>query len=160
MSSALVRGGAGLLPSGRALTPVVLLGLTLTLAAGAEAQSLSVSGDPSTLIVQSAAAGSQPDPDLDSSTTYDVTVLATSKIVGRVDAALPSGVDVKIELEAPAGAVSHGKVTLTTSDQDLVTDIASGSYSGLAITYELTATVDAGVVALDDRTVTLTVANN
>lgn len=123
-------------------------------------QSLSVSGDPSLLLIETATAGSQPDPDTDASTTYDVTVLSVSKIVGRLDASLPSGVELVVQLEAPGGAVSQGRVTLTTSDQDLVTDIGSGSHSGLAITYELSATVDAGTTGLDDRTVTLSVVQN
>lgn len=145
------------LPTDGAVLVLACLVLATWTPRGAHGQSLSVSGDPGTLIVDSAVPGSEPDPVTDATTTYDVTVLTLSKIVGRLDSSMPTGVEVRVELEAPNGAVSQGVVTLTTSDQDLVTDVGSGTYSGLAITYELVATVDAGTTALDDRTVTLSV---
>lgn len=116
---------------------------------------MTVSGNPGTMVVGTAVAGSAPEPAAEGSTTYGLAdVAATSRITARVDAPLPTGVVLKVRLAAPAGAVSSGEVALSTVEQDVVRHIGVGSYSGLAITYELSATSAAGVVPLTGPAVT------
>jgi hypothetical protein len=118
---------------------------------------LSVSGDPGALVISSATAGSDPSPATDNTTTYALTTNQSSqKIVGSIDSAMPSGVTLKVTLGAPTGGSSAGAVSLTASDQDLVTGISQVAESGKTIGYELDATVGAGVVSSDTRTVTFT----
>lgn len=120
---------------------------------------IATSGDPGALVVSAATAGQQPDAVSDSSTTYAITTNETNqKITAALDAAMPAGVTLTIQLAAPTGATSAGAVTLTDSAADVVTGITQVAESGLGITYTLTADVTAGVLASDDRTVTLTIA--
>ncbi|KPL02432.1 MAG: hypothetical protein AMJ90_05855 [candidate division Zixibacteria bacterium SM23_73_2] len=122
---------------------------------------VSVSGDPGDLEVNTATAGSEPTADTDATTTWALTTnQSTKKMTGSIDEAMPANVTLQVNLTAPtAGGSSQGDVTLTTSDADLVTSIATVAESGLTITYTLSATVDAGVVAQDTRTVTLTLTD-
>ena len=70
---------------------------------------------------------------------------------------MPSGVTLSASLAAPTGATSVGPVALTGTAQDLVTGIATLNESGKVITYNLSATSAAGVVASASKTVTLTI---
>lgn len=122
-----------------------------------EINELSFSGDPSPLVVDAATAGSQPDPVTENSTTFALTTNASSKkITGSVGTSMPSGVTLEVQLNAPSGASSAGKVGLSTTDQDLVTSIAQVAESSLTTEYTLSATVDAGTVPSTDKTVTFT----
>jgi hypothetical protein len=129
----------------------------LLLAVPASAQGMTLSGNPPPLVVSTATAGFPPDPVADTNTTYDLVVLGTSKIVGRLKSPLPAGVVLRVTLTAPAGGVSSGAVVLSDTDQDLVRLIPLGSYSGLAIRYELVAAVSVSPV-LSTLDVTFTVA--
>jgi hypothetical protein len=121
---------------------------------------MGVSGNPAALIVSTATAGSQPDDATDNSTTYAITTNGTNKkITGAIDSAMPANTTLQVNLTAPTGGSSAGAVTLTTSAADLVTAISQLAESGLTVTYTLSATVAAGVVASDTRTVTLTLTN-
>jgi hypothetical protein len=132
--------------------------LQCMLAAHARAQTLSVSGDPGPLIIATATAGFDPAPVSDNQSSYNLSVsLPGARITGRVDAPLAPGVTLTLTLQAPSGASSAGAVTLDASERDLVTGIPAGSFSGLGITYRLSATTAAGVVAPSTRAVTLTV---
>lgn len=136
---------------------LLVLFATAGLADASAAQTLEASGDPSILVISTASAGYSPDPVQDASTTYDLLDAQDGeRIVGRLDAPLPEGVTLEVTLEPPAGAVGHGPVSLTTEDQDLVTLIDAGSYSGLSIQYDFSAGVDAGVVSATGRLVTYT----
>ena len=66
-----------------------------------------------------------------------------------------SGVTLKVTLAAPSGG-SSSQVTLGIVAADAVTGITKLNESAKTITYELSATSAAGVVASDSRTVTLT----
>lgn len=123
----------------------------------AQSSSITVSGDPSTLIVGTAIAGSQPQPAVDGSTVYSVTASSGEKITAYIDQAMPAGVTLEISLAGPAGSVSAGPVVLTTVPQDLVCLLPAGTSSGLSITYTLRATVSAGVVSPRWRTVSFAV---
>ena len=119
----------------------------------------SVSGNPSALIVNAATAGSEPTAVTDATTSYNVsTNSASKKITGAINTAMPSNTLLKVTL-ASSGATSAGQVTLSTSAQDLVTGINTLAEGSQTITYEFSATVDAGVVSSASKTVTLTVAD-
>jgi hypothetical protein len=138
----------------------LLIGLAaLAMPSVVSAQSVAVSGDPAVLTVGTATAGREPDPARDAATTYTVTTTAANqKLVARLEAPLPAGVSLTIQLAAPSGATSRGQVALTTSDQEVVGPIpAPGSYAGLAIVYTHVATVSAGPLQPTARVVILTV---
>jgi hypothetical protein len=121
---------------------------------------MSVSGNPGALTVSTATAGSEPDDATDNSTTYAVTTNGTNKkITGAINSAMPANTTLQVNLTAPTGGSSAGAVTLTTTAADLVTGITQQAESGLTVTYTLSATVSAGVVASDTRTVTLTLTS-
>jgi len=123
---------------------------------------LAVSGDPGTLNVSTATAGSEPDADSDNTTTYAITTNCgtdAKKITAVLDTAMPANTTLKITLAAPEGATSEGAITLTASAQDVVTAIDAVASSGHEISYELDATVAAGVVASANKTVTLTIVD-
>jgi hypothetical protein len=118
---------------------------------------ISVSGDPGKLMVNSATAGSEPNDTTDNSTTWAITTNQTArKITGSINSNMPTNVTLEINLEAPSGGSGAGDISLSTSDADLVTSIETVAESGLTITYTLSATVAAGVVAEAQKTVTLT----
>lgn len=122
---------------------------------------ISVSGDPGNLVINSATAGSQPNSDSDNSTTYSITTNESDKkITGKIDSAMPANTTLQINLVAPTGGSSQGNVTLTTTDADLVTNISQVAQSGLTITYTFSATVSAGTLSSDSRTVTLTLTDS
>lgn len=121
---------------------------------------IAVSGNPATLRVQTAVAGSQPDAVSDQTTTYSITTsIGTSKIVGQLNAALPSGVTLQVMLEAPTGGTSLGLVPLNTTPSDLVTNlpIISLLSSNRSITYTLSATVNAAPFSTQNVLVTYTI---
>ncbi len=59
------------------------------------------------------------------------------RVVGSLDADLPPGVKLYVELEAPEGSVSNGSVSMSTNPQDLVTHISRVAKGDLNITYKL-----------------------
>lgn len=118
---------------------------------------ISVSGNPAALVISTATAGSEPDDATNNATTYAVTTNGTNKkITGALDSAMPANTTLAVNLTAPTSGSSAGSVALTASDADLVTGITQNAESGLTVTYTLSATVTAGIVASDSRTVTLT----
>jgi hypothetical protein len=143
------------------LSSLALAGSTATQSVTYEVQAIneiSVSGDPGSLIINTATAGSEPNDATDNSTTYAITTNGSNKkITGEIDTAMPTDVTLKVNLQAPTGGTSAGAVTLTSTAADLVTGISTVAQSGLTITYTLSATVDAGVVASASKTVTLTI---
>ncbi len=121
---------------------------------------ISVSGNPSALIVNTATPGSQPTAATDNSTTYAITTnISSKKITGALNSAMPSNTTLKVTLAAPTGGTSAGQITLTASAQDLVTGISKLAESGKTITYEFSATLAAGIIASASKTVTLTVVD-
>ena len=141
---------------------LALSGLTATQTVTYEVASIdeiSVSGNPGALTVNAAVAGSEPTAVTDATTTYAITTNNTTrKITGKINTAMPANTFLKVTLVAPTGGTSAGQVTLSGTDQDLVTGISTLAESGKTITYELSATAAAGVVASASKTVTLTVA--
>jgi hypothetical protein len=119
---------------------------------------LSVSGNPGALTVSAATAGEAPDAVSDASTTYAITTNEEGrKITGAIDTDMPPGVTLTANLAAPTVGTSTGAVELTAAPLDLVNGIATLNESGMAITYNLSATSAAGVVDSAPKTVTLTI---
>ncbi|HLE56781.1 MAG TPA: hypothetical protein VJB15_06840 [Rhodothermia bacterium] len=120
---------------------------------------ISVSGDPASLVIDAATAGSQPDDASDNSTSYNITTNESNrKIVGSLSADYPANVTLKVTL-ASAGATSAGQKTLSlATPQDLVTGISNLAESSQVITYVASATVAASPGSAESRTVTLTIA--
>jgi hypothetical protein len=138
----------------------VITGGLLCFASMAGAQTLSVSGSPASLVINTAIAGQPPTSDSDAATTYTVKAQNRQvpvKITGRLNAAMPPGVTLTINMAPPGGAVSNGTVTLDATTRDLVGDITNTNAQTRSITYTLSATAAAGVVPPQSRTVTLTI---
>lgn len=122
-------------------------------------QSITISGNPPPLVVSTATAGAQPTTVTNATTTYGVSALgATRTVVGKINTNMPTGVTLRVQLQAPTSATSAGSVAMTTTNRSLVTGItALTSTSGLTITYRLSATVAAAPIANATRTLTLTI---
>ena len=119
---------------------------------------LSVSGNPGTLTVSTATAGSAPNAVSDATTTYAITTNESSrKITAAIDTAMPAGVTLTAELAAPTGGTSTGAVALGTTAVDSVTGITTLNEIAKTITYSLSATSAAGVVTSASKTVTFTI---
>lgn len=124
------------------------------------AQTLAVSGNPGALRISVAVAGSQPTSVSNGATTYTITTpnpARTYKMTAQLNAATPAGVTLTATFAAPAGATSVGAVPLDVTARDVVTGIPRSTNATQSITYQLDATVSAGVVASTSRTVTLTI---
>ena len=143
----------GLADVGNAATQTVTFQVTAI-------DALTASGNPAALIVNSAVAGSQPTAATNALTTYAVTTNGTGKkVTGVLSATMPTNTTLQVALVAPTGGTSAGTVTLTAVAADLVTGISTLAESGKTITYTFTATIAAGVLASDTRTVTLTLTD-
>ncbi|HEX2091901.1 MAG TPA: hypothetical protein VHG28_05830 [Longimicrobiaceae bacterium] len=119
---------------------------------------ISITGSPS-LVISTATAGSAPT-SVTGSGSYAITTNQTNKkVTAQIDSNMPSGVTLSVTLAAPSGATSAGAVTLSTTPVNAVTGISTVNQSGLSVSYQLAATVAAGVVAASSRTVTLTIAD-
>lgn len=130
----------------------------VTIAVNAISQ-IAVTGGAQSLTISTATAGSAPT-DASASVTWAVTTNQTNqKVTASLNSALPAGVTLSVSLEPPAGASSPGAVSLGTSSADLVTGIATLAANGLDLTYTLSATAAAGVVASTTRTVTYTITS-
>lgn len=124
----------------------------------ARAQFFSVSGSPATMKVSAAIPGFGLTPVTDASTKYTFFEFSGGhhEITAQIDAPMPAGVTLTVDLAAPSGATSAGPVALGVAAHPVVTNISSG-FSRNTITYELSATPAAGVVPVQTRTVTFTI---
>ena len=125
----------------------------------ARAQAVDIAGNVGVTVgsVISVGGGLAPDSD---TTTYSVfNTQGSKKLVGRLSSAMPTNTTLTIQLAAPSGAVSRGAVTLTTSEQELVTGITAVAQTGLSITVTLSATVSAGVIGTSSKTLILTLVD-
>jgi hypothetical protein len=151
-------------------TSLAAAGLALVVASTARAQSaqqtvtyevqavnqIAVSGNVS-LTVSSATAGQAPSATSATSSYAITTNEDNKKITASLNTNMPSGLTLTVNLTAPSGGTSAGAVTLSTTAQDVVTGISKLNSAGLSISYQLTATSAAGVVAQASKTVTLTI---
>jgi hypothetical protein len=129
-------------------------------ATAARAQTLTVSGSPAAMVINTAVAGFTPTDDTDAATTYSVKTANKTpiKITGRLNSPMPPGVTLTVNLAPTTGATSNGTVTLDATARDLVGNITHNNVRTAAITYVMSATPAAGVVAPQSRTVTFTIA--
>ena len=118
---------------------------------------IAFAGAPS-LVVTTATAGSPPSAATSAVATWAVTTNQSgAKITAAVNSALPAGLTLSANLAAPGGASSTGLTALSTTAADVVTGITKVAQGSLGVTYQLDATVAAGVVASTTRTVTYTI---
>jgi len=117
---------------------------------------IAFTGSPS-LVVNTATAGANPSAATASANWAVTTNQTGAKITASIGSAMPAGVTLSVNLGAPAGATSAGAQALSTTAVDLVTGITKVAQGSLGVTYSLSATAAAGVVASTSRTVTYTV---
>ena len=118
---------------------------------------IAFAGSPS-LVVNTAVPGSPPSSVSNATATWAVTTNQSgAKITASISAAMPAGLTLSADLAQPTGASSNGLTALSTTAVDLVTGITKLAESALGVTYQLNATVAAGVVASTSRTVTYTI---
>ncbi|MDB4889961.1 MAG: hypothetical protein JWL61_1816 [Gemmatimonadetes bacterium] len=148
----------------RAIALLLTLGLLLMDSRPAVAQvvTLSVTASPGAMNITSApAAGSQPSAVTDASTSYRLTSLFApqKKITAQLNAPMPTAMTLTATFATAGGGSSNGPVALDATARDMVINIGGALFSTSAITYVLSATVAAGVVPSQTRTVTLTILN-
>lgn len=116
---------------------------------------ISVTGSPSLVITT----GSELSGVSDAATsTWSVTTNETGKkITGKIATDMEAGVTLKVNLTAPSVGTSAGAVALTAVDVDLVTGVGEVEATGLGMTYTLSATPEAGVIAATTKKVTYTI---
>ncbi|MEP6732484.1 MAG: hypothetical protein ABJE10_17695 [bacterium] len=147
----------------RATALLLVIGLLLIGSRPATGQfvTLSVTASPGSMTINSAVAGSQPVSKSDNSTSYKLTsILAPAqKITAHLNAAMPVGTTLTGNFAAVGGGASTGAVVLDLTPRNMVNNIGFTFGSSGTITYVFSATVAAGVVPLQSRTVTITVSN-
>jgi hypothetical protein len=153
--------------------PFVAIGLVALSAGRASAQSdnatvtytisavtlVEIGGDVSMTVndVNSVGGGLKSDTD---STTYAITNNAGSKkLVGKLNSAMPTNTTLSVTAGAPASGSSAGAVTLSASDQDLVTGIGAVDQTGVSLSFTLAANVNAALVSGGTKTLTLTLVD-
>ena len=93
-------------------------------------------------------------------TTYAITNNAgAKKLVGKLSAAMPANTTLSVNASAPTGGATVGPVTLTDSNQNLVTGIGAVNETGVNIAFTLSATVNAALVNAGTKTLTLTLVD-
>jgi hypothetical protein len=139
-------------------------GLVCFLAVAAQAQganvgTITVGASPALFRVNVAVAGLEPTPVIRTST---VTVKASKankpqQVLVSLSAAMPAGLTMTLDMTAPTGATDPGTVTLDATARALMTDIKNTVVETETLTYTFSATVAAGVVSTQLRTVTFTI---
>jgi hypothetical protein len=127
----------------------------------AQFTALTVTGSPAPFVIATATAGSQPASITNSVTSYFVkakNAAGPQKISAHLNAPMPAGTTITLRMAPSSGATSLGPVVLDMTSRDIVVNIAKENGSTLPITYVFSATVAAGVIPLQTRTVTLTLS--
>lgn len=101
---------------------------------------------------------------VEATSSYDITNNAgddSKKIMASIDADMPTGVTLEVQLASPGGTTAQPKVALSDAPTAVLTGIDSISKAGNVITYYLNATLEAAAMAsADTRTVTFTIQGN
>ena len=124
--------------------------------------SITVPGTAVTLTVSAATAGSDPDPVTQaSSLTYLSTTTNAKKIVGSINT-VPTDTTLDLTVNPIDGTqgTSAGSITLSSTDQDLLTAIPQYTMGDATTSYTFNATAAAGVISSTNATVTLTIQAN
>ena len=110
------------------------------------------------IVVASAVAGAQPTAVVYAAPGYSgvVPFLGQKKIVAQLSSNTPAGVTLAVQITGGSSGTSLGYVNLDIATRDIVIATTPGFYSSVNISYRLSATVTAGVVAATSRTVTFT----
>ena len=127
----------------------------------AQFTALTVTGSPAPFVIATATAGLQPASITNSVTSYFVkakNAAGPQKISAQLNAPMPAGTTITLRMAPSSGATSLGPVVLDMTSRDIVVNIAKENGSTLPITYVFSATVAAGVIPLQTRTVTLTLS--
>lgn len=122
---------------------------------------IAVSGNPGSLVLSDAVAGSPEMSAEDRSTTYSLTTnLDNMKIVASIDSPMPAGTRLMMNMESVRG-LSSGLVDISsaTTPVDVVTGLTKGSESARQIAYVFSADAAVGAVPSQSRTITLTLTN-
>ena len=126
---------------------------------------ISTSGNPGALTISTGTAGTDALTSVsDATTTYSITQNFgnTVKITANLDAVLPAGYALQINL-ASAKGTSAGTVdisnALSASALSVVTAIAKGADAGKSISYTFSANASAGTLTSTAKVVTLTLTN-
>ena len=138
--------------------------LTFTVSEVAE---IAASGSPSLTTPTTATAGSNPTSVTDNSASLALTANTlsgeTRKVTVALDADMPAGVTLTLQAGNPtaggagvSGGTAAAPVTLTSSDQDLITGIEGVTDPSVPLTYVLSNTTAARVTGAQTRTVTFT----
>jgi hypothetical protein len=119
---------------------------------------ISVTGAP-TLTINSAIAGQQPQPVVNTTSTYSISTNGTNrKITASINNKMPAYTTLEIQLAAPGSGTSTGYTTLSTTAANVVTGISQVAAPNQMITYRFSATTSAGVLT-NSCTVTLTLTD-
>ena len=124
---------------------------------------LDLSGSASVTITTGTAGVGLTDATDSAGVTYAITNNAgadSKKFTGKINTAMPANTTLSVNVTAPTGGTSAGYVSLTGTDQDLVTDIDNVAESAVGIAFKLHATVAAGVISSATKTFTMTVTAN
>jgi hypothetical protein len=122
---------------------------------------INIDGSSVTLTVSGAAAGQKP-PTATAATTYDITTNGGDegrKLTAAIDADMPAGVTLSLDVTGPASGISSGSSTITSSPSDVVTMIGPVAQSDIPMSFQLNAAVIAGMISAGSRTLTLTLAD-
>lgn len=122
--------------------------------AAAQSNFLSLGSAPALLWVSNATAG-QPPTSVTATSSYTFSTAASrARLRASLSSAPAAGVTIEVSAAVPATATSNGYVALSTAAQNIATIPVSlsGTYT---LTYRVTATSAAGVLAAAARTVTV-----
>lgn len=128
----------------------------------ASATLLTLSGNPSPLIISKATAGKEPETAKDRSTTYTLAVPEgeTAHIFASLDAPLPQQTFLQVAFSSPYHSKEALGLLLDCIPKNIMTGIRPGTYRNLPILYEYRATVQAGPIPLMTRKLILTVTSD
>jgi hypothetical protein len=132
----------------------------LAIAVRLDAQTVTITSAPSPLVISTATPGS--DPIVAISNTSRMTIVVTtadSRLSAYLESPLPPNVTLSVEVQTVSGAFSSGPVVLDAMPREVLTGIPAGNYSGLLVTYTLSARAAAGTISLATSTVVFTLGN-
>jgi hypothetical protein len=123
-----------------------------------EINEIAISGSP-TLTINSAVPGHEPQPVLDTSSSYAITTNGTNKkLTASIDRQMPANTTLEIQCATPGVGASKGFVALSTVSADVVNGISHIAATNKVITYRFSATTAAGIIT-SSCTVTLTLTD-
>lgn len=140
------------------MLPYLLTSVLLLFTNSLFSDNISISGNPPTLTISTATAGSNPNSATNNTTTYNITTTTTVRsILGKINTTMPTGTTLKVQLAPSSGASSTGSQAMGTTSVNLITNITKSTIvNNLVITYSLSATAAASPTTSATRILTLT----